>query len=235
MTDSDDLRRRAEKRLGEGREIASLSGTVEDPLRLIHELQVHQIELEMQVEELRQARTDESEALEKYTNLYEFAPVGYVTLDRTGTIHNLNRIGCVLIGVERSQLIGRRFGEFVVDEARSAFADFLEKIFTSPSSKTCEVTLRKDGMSELSVQIEGVPSASGEECLVALIDISKRKRAEEELLQATEATEVLRQANVAVEVLRQANIAAMKLSLAKESAEATARTKGLFFANMRGS
>jgi len=211
------LRRVAEERLGEKPETDLRID--EDPLRLLHELQVHQVELEMQNEELRQARSEVEMALEKYTDLYDFAPVGYVTLDRSGTIRAANLTGSVLVGVERSQLIGRHFGHFVSKKARSAFADFLEKVFTSPAKETCEVALLKEGNSELFLQIEGVAVASGEECRMALIDISERKRAAEALRLAKEATEVLHLANEAAEVLRLANDTAEALRLANDVAE----------------
>ena len=88
--DAADLRRRAEERLEENSGIACPSELVEDQHRLVHELQVHQVELEMQNSELRQARDDEAAARGKYTDLYEFAPVGYVTLDRIGDIRSVN-------------------------------------------------------------------------------------------------------------------------------------------------
>ena len=86
--DDVELRRRAEERLEEKTGTAHPPGTEEEPLRLLHELQVHQIELEMQNAELRQARDEVETALEKYTDLYDFAPVGYFTLDRKGTIRS---------------------------------------------------------------------------------------------------------------------------------------------------
>ena len=142
--DSAELRRRAEERLGE-KTAPSPHGTEKEPLRLHHELQVHQIELEMQNAELRQARDELETALEKYTDLYDFAPVGYFTLNRKGNIRSVNLTGAGLMGVERSLLVGRRFGLFVTDEARPAFTDFLEKVFTSPAKETCEVALRERG------------------------------------------------------------------------------------------
>jgi len=219
---ADELRRRAEERLEENGGIASPSMMVVDKPRLLHELQVHQIELEMQLEELRQARDDEAAALEKYTDLYEFAPVGYVTLDRMGEIRSVNLTGSGLMGVERSQFLGRRFELFVTAETRPAFSDFLEKVFASKSKETCEVGLRKKSNSELLVQIEGIAAASGEECRLALLDITVRKQAEKALFLAQEAAEALRLEKEAAETLRRA----------KETAEEAAKAKSLFFANM---
>ena len=230
--DAAELRRRAEERFGENRGGAYTLGSVEDQLRLVHELQVHQIELEMQVEELRRARDSEAAALERYTDLYEFAPVGYVTLDRTGDIRSVNLTGSGHMGVERSRLMGRRFGLFVTAESRPVFADFLEKVFTGKAKETCEVGLRKEGDSELLVQIEGSAAASGEECRLALLDITVRIQAEKALRLAREAAEALRRANELAEALRLEKEAVETLRRAKESAEETANIKSLFFANM---
>ena len=84
--DAAELRRRAEKRLKASKKQEVRPGTKEETRRLLHELQVHQIELEMQNEEMRQARAEMEAGLERYKDLYDFAPVGYMTLGRDGTI-----------------------------------------------------------------------------------------------------------------------------------------------------
>ncbi len=241
--DSADLRRLAEERLRGNKGTANPPGTEEEPLRLHHELQVHQVELEMQNAELRQARDDLETALEEYTDLYDFAPVGYFTLDRKETIRRVNLTGAGLVGVERSRLVGRRFGLFVTNEARPAFTAFLEKVFTSPVKVACEVALLKEGNDPLCVQVEGMAAASGQECRIALIDITERKEAEDalrkgkELAEETlrvknEAAEALRMAEEAAKALRLEKEAAEALRLEKESSEASSRLKSQFLANM---
>jgi PAS domain-containing protein len=89
--------------------------TEADSRRLLHELEVHRIELEMQNAELRHSRDDAETALEKYTELYDFAPVGYLTFARNGVIRGVNLAGAALLGIERSRLIGRRFSLLVTD------------------------------------------------------------------------------------------------------------------------
>ena len=94
-----------------------------DVKRLVHELQVHQVELEMQNAELQAAR-DRMEALvEKYTDLYDFAPVGYFTLDEQGQVLEVNLTGAALLGVERSRLVNRRLPPFVVPTSRPSFLE----------------------------------------------------------------------------------------------------------------
>ncbi|HEY6872570.1 MAG TPA: ATP-binding protein [Geobacteraceae bacterium] len=180
LTGAEKMRRRAEERLGENRDTAHLIGTEEDP-RLLHELQVHQIELEMQNAELRQARDEVEATLERYTDLYDFAPVGYFTLDREGTIRAANLTGAGLLGVERARLIGRRFDLLVAAADRPTFATFLGKVFTCQGKESCEVALLKAENHAFFVQIEAMAGTSGEECRIALIDISERRQLAEKL------------------------------------------------------
>lgn len=149
--------------------------------RLLHELQVHQIELEMQNAELSNARNEMEAALEKYTDLYNFAPVGYYTLDSSGTIDEVNLAGASLLNIERSSLLGQRFGKSVTDNYRSAFESFLATVFSSQVKEVCEVELLNEGKRPFFVQIEAVANASGRWCRLAVIDISVRWQLEEQL------------------------------------------------------
>jgi PAS domain-containing protein len=85
---------------------------------LMHELLVHKVELEIQNEELRRAHTAMEEARDRYMDLYEFAPVGYITISREGLIGEINLTGSALLGFDRTMLIGRRFSKFVAEKDR---------------------------------------------------------------------------------------------------------------------
>ena len=98
------LRNRAEKSLRK-RSADLGKSPVEDARKLIHELRVHQIELEMQNEELRKAQVELAESRDRYFDLYDFAPVGYFTLDEKGLILEVNLAGADLLGSERASLI----------------------------------------------------------------------------------------------------------------------------------
>jgi PAS domain S-box-containing protein len=173
-----ELRRQAEARFKtKAPELPPVRSSAEMQ-RLVHELEVHQIELEMQNEELSRARAEVEKALDNYTDLYDFAPVGYLTLDREGAIRAANLTAAGLLGVERSRLLGRRFGLFVAEESRLALSAFLEKVFASQGKQSCEVTLTSEGDSPLFAQIEAIALGSGQECRMAVIDISARRRAE---------------------------------------------------------
>jgi C4-dicarboxylate-specific signal transduction histidine kinase len=134
--------------------------------------------VELQMAELREARDELETALGKYTDLYDFAPVGYFTLARDEIIREVNLAGAALLDIERSRLIGGRFGQFVAQEARPGFSSFLGKLFESRDTETCEVLLKKEGMRLLHVQIEALAGKSGDECRIAVIDITERRRIE---------------------------------------------------------
>jgi PAS domain S-box-containing protein len=150
--------------------------------RLVHELQVHQIELELQNEELQGARAELEAGVERYSDLYDFAPIGYVTLDGDGTIGQVNLSGARLLGLERSRLVGARFGLFVSPEYRPAFNALLEKVFESQAKQVCDLTIGPEKSAPLWVHIEAVASDDGgRECRAVLTDITERRRIEETL------------------------------------------------------
>lgn len=176
-----DIRRCAEERLERTNSTTDLPATDDETQRLLHELQVHQIELEIQNAELYRTRNEVETLLEKYTDLYDFAPVGYFSLDCNGVIKTANLRGANLLNIERAKLPGRRFGLFVAPEARSLFAAFLGEIFAGPDTKSCEVALVKTGNVYSFVQIEALAEKSGQECQLAVIDITDRRNAQDEL------------------------------------------------------
>ena len=176
-----ELRRRAELLLRAKAPNTDVPVSGAESRHLFHELQVYQIELEMQNAELRQARDEIEKSLKTYTDLYDFAPVGYVTLDRDGSIRGANLTVATLLGIERSRLLGQRFGQFVTAEAHPAFTAFLGKVFSSPAKEGCELALLHEGNGSHFVQIEAVAVASGEECRAAIIDVSTRRQLEEKL------------------------------------------------------
>jgi two-component system, cell cycle sensor histidine kinase and response regulator CckA len=176
--DAIELRRRAEKRREERRKETVRSPAERDLPRLIQELEVHQFELEIQNEELQRARNELEALLGQYTDLYDFAPVGYFTLTPEGTILLVNLAGAALLEVERSFLVGRLFADFVATDSRPLVAAFLSKAVDAPSKQTCEAAFVTSTSRPLHVQIEAVASGPGAGCRVALVDATERKRAE---------------------------------------------------------
>ena len=147
-----DLRRSEEERLKDNKSDFAESSAEEsaNAIALVHELQVHQIELEMQNEELKRARLEE-EAQEKYSDLYDFAPIGLFTLDEQGRILELNLSGARLLGVERRNLSKKSFRRFVAPKDRPTIDDFCKKAFETSTKQACELLLlKKDGAPVLS-------------------------------------------------------------------------------------
>ena len=193
-TEAAALRRRAEAQLQAVKEGAQTPRTAAGTQRLLHELQVHQIELELQNEELRQARDELDASLDRYTALYENAPVGYLTLDREGTIRAVNLTGATLLGVVRAALVGTAFRRFLAPDAYASFQALLATVFATPGTHgVCEVPLLATATPKRYVRIEARVTDAGDECRAVLVDITDSKRLEEERLLRTtlEATSVL--------------------------------------------
>ena len=173
-----ELRQRAEARLSEKGTAADRPIKEADLRRLLHELQVHQIELELQNEELQRAHADAETLLMKYTALYDFAPTSYFTLDRAGTIRGLNLAGASLLGAERSKLLNRRFDLLIAAEKPPAFTAFLSHAFESGTKEVCETLLQQEGNPPRWVWIEACETVSGPECHLTVVDVTGRKTAE---------------------------------------------------------
>ena len=154
------------------------NGELREAQRLLHELQVHQAELEQQNHELLELRDEVEAGLARYMDLYDFAPVGYLTLRPNGEILQLNLAAASLLGLPREQAIGARFGAFVRQADRRMFAEFLPRAFDSSTQQTCVVTL--DGAQGATVQLQTSSAQSEETCRVAMLDISQRIRDEAE-------------------------------------------------------
>jgi len=184
LSTSVEMRRKAEELLQVKTAKRPSPRTNEDTQRLVHELEVHQIELEMQNEELRQVIAERDAILEKYQELYDSAPAGYFNLDHAGIINEVNQTGAAFLRVERSVLINNRLDAFISDETRPAFHDFLDKVFAHDTKKTCEVLFVKQDHSPLFVQIEAIASETRKSCSAVVIDITERKWSEKKLAEA---------------------------------------------------
>jgi len=178
--DTAGLRRRAEERLKRQRPEGEGRRTELETARLVHELEVHQIELEMQNEELQQTRAKAERAMAQYADLYDFAPTGYFTFAADGTILAANLTGARLLGIERAQLLNRRFGSLVSEADRPDFNTFLLKTFAGGELEICEVALLKAKTDPLFIQIEAVVIAGRQECRATVLDVTAHHLAEAE-------------------------------------------------------
>jgi PAS domain S-box-containing protein len=157
----------------------------EDTQSLVHELQVHQIELEMQNEELRHAQEVIEESRQKYTELYDFAPVGYFTLDKKGVVVDINLTGASQLGIERGFIVGKPFSLYIDSDYKSTFFLHREKVFKKGGRYSCELRLiRKDG-SRFDARLDSILSEN-QMCFTSVSNISNQKKAESELLDSEE-------------------------------------------------
>jgi len=189
MNTLSELRCRAEARLRDQRkDRRSKTGDQKseaDPVRVLHELEVHQIELEMQNAELQKARDELEVGLEKYTDLYDFAPVGYFSIDESSVILGVNLTGAALLGVERSRLINRPLLRFVAPANQPIVEAFLKRVFARTEKQSCEAALLKDGGAAFWASFHRTSAISLSDprrwCRVAVSDITPLKQAKEVL------------------------------------------------------
>jgi signal transduction histidine kinase/ActR/RegA family two-component response regulator len=208
---------------------------------LLHELKVHQIELEMQNEALRQAQVSLEESRDRYVDLYDFAPVGYFSLTADGLIAQVNLTGGALLGVERRNLLHQRFAAFVIPESHDLWTRHFLSVKGQDGQRTVELALRRGDGSVFYAHLDSLrqnvgasqeyllratdgasihPAGSSFVIRTALTDISARKRAEEELALHHHHLEELVAARTA------------ELAAAKDAAETANRAKSMFLANM---
>jgi PAS domain S-box-containing protein len=191
VSNAGSLRKRAEKILSrKPQDVRKIP--VEDIKKLIHELDVHQIELDMQNDELRKAQVEIEQSRAKYVDLYDFAPVGYFTLTATGKIKEVNLTGARLLGVERTNLVNRDFRRFIAPEFMSLFESHRLEVLASDSVRECELKLKRKDDSPLYVSLESLSvksgngsASSGDQALAqsslirsAMSDITERNKAE---------------------------------------------------------
>lgn len=176
ISEAQELRQKAEIELKVRKPTSSVSEA--DNLKLIHELQVHQIELEMQNAELVLARDRAEIAMEKYTNLYDFAPSAYLTLSKEGSIVNLNFETARLLGKDRIHLINSCLKLYIEPNSLNIYNHFYNEAFKIKSKKTCELFLLSKNEKPIFVHIDASFPENCNECLLTMIDIYERKRLE---------------------------------------------------------
>ncbi|MGR8933967.1 MAG: hybrid sensor histidine kinase/response regulator [Gammaproteobacteria bacterium] len=169
---------------------------------LVHELQVHQIELEMQSEELYKTQQDLQESCDRFAELYDFAPIGYLTLDAQKQIVTANLSVAALLGTERSMLIGKKLSDFIAREEQDRFYLYCRDLFSDAPTESdttaydhyrhkhsCELAMRTAGGAPLWCRLDSmvfrITGQSAENavpdllCRLAMIDITECKLAEQ--------------------------------------------------------
>ena len=204
------LRERAEKHLKAQNQSAAQTRSAADTQRLLHELQVHQVELEMQNAELQRARLEIEISLDKYTELYDFAPVGYFSIDQQGLIQEVNLMGASMLGAVRARLLQRRLLAFVAPTSRPVIDAFIKTVFAKPGKQVCEALLLTATDAPFWADLQAVSSATSADqrrwCRLAISDIGALRRGQEALR--------------SVEALAAANLEANKEIARRRAAEA---------------
>jgi len=185
-TDSAKLRQKSEELLKRNSKENAEPISESEVLKLIHELQVHQIELELQNKELIEAKEAAQIATEKYVVLYDFALFGFFTLSKEGEILAVDFNGAKMLGKNRSELVNRRFPLFISDDSKPIFNSFCEKISSSKAKQSCEVELLNNSSSPTYLHLSGVIKENDDQFFVMALDITSRKIAEIEQIKLKE-------------------------------------------------
>jgi len=182
-----DIRKQAEEALkGKTTNLKKLSSG--DAQKLIHELDVHQIELEMQNEELRRVQKELEEARNRYSDLYDFAPIGYFTFDKNGSILEVNLTGAKKLGRDRADLINKPFTLYINDK-KDAFYLHMRQVFNTETQMTCEIMLVDNSGNLFDAQLESMTIRDSDGnllCRTAMTDITERKWIEESIQKLNE-------------------------------------------------
>jgi len=202
------LRARAQARLDSQAVPDDVPQSMHEAQRLVHELQVHQIELEMQNEELQRSRVEVEAALSGFTELYEFAPIGYFTLDRAGCIVQANVVGARLLGSTSADLAGQRLASFIDDADKAAFHALIGYVFAATPVQAIEVDLAPRGQPHLAAQVVATLLPDQQTCCISVTDINDRK------------------------LLEQARYRAVALDLERQAALASSQAKSAFMSRM---
>jgi diguanylate cyclase (GGDEF)-like protein/PAS domain S-box-containing protein len=177
------LRQRAEVQLKKKPKSNKVTPNEHEEKKMLHELQVHQIELEMQNEEMQQSLRSKHMAINRYSELFEFAPIAYFVIDVSGLINRVNSKGASLLGIERANLIGKNFLNCIDlrGQYRDEFSSCFGAIFKGEGTQSCEVLI---DAGKRSVWFNLIVSLSvlDNDCLITVIDITEKKLAEQEII-----------------------------------------------------
>lgn len=167
------LRQRAEESLSERKKTKKEPKSTADIMQLLHELQVYQLELELQNQELQESQTQVENTLAHFTDLYDSAITGYFTFDSKGVIIQTNLMGASFLEMERSKVLGKHFANFIIEDNRSIFIDFLKKVFLTQQKQSCEIAILKKNQENRIVQIDAKMSTHGQECRAMAKDVTE--------------------------------------------------------------
>ncbi len=176
------LRNRAERIIAKG--AAAAPEASRD--KALHELRVHQVELELQVEELRRTEIELQRMRDRYMSLYEHAPVGYVTLDRHNLVTQANGAAALILGVPKPSLVTRRFSSFLEESSRGTFLEVSADARATGAKRSFDALLARTNGASTWVKVDFVADAGTGELRISLVDVTDQRTAEKELRELTE-------------------------------------------------
>lgn len=189
MNDSDGFSQEKPMRQGKALDVA------DENEALLHELQVHQLELEMQNKELRETQGELEESRDRFADLYDFSPVGYVTLSKAGLIHEINLTAAKMLACERPQLLNYPFTSHLDKTQRRLFLHHLNETFSAEGSPSCQLSLRGKSGNTIHVALESktysVTHDDEPTCRTVIVDVSAKVNAERSLHQQREEEEAI--------------------------------------------
>ena len=183
-TKSSLLREKAESVIGSKKTKLSNQPSDSDMLKLIHELEVHQIELEMVNDELTISNIQKNKVAEKFSELYDFAPSGYITLSPEGRIVELNLVAAKMLGKERAHLLDNQFVFFVAQNSKTIFNQFLERIVDCQTQTSCELELAKKDNSFITIHLSGIYNQERNLYFITAVDFTELRKSQEALLKS---------------------------------------------------
>ncbi len=178
------LRRRAEAQVKAAEPQSPAALAPAETQRLVHELRVHQVELEMQNEELRRAQAQMDAAWERYFNLYDLAPVGYLTLNKKGWVLEANLTAARLLGLARCAMVGQPLNRFILPADQNVFYQHRKQLLETGVAQVCALRMLRPAASPFWAQLDAtvVPNADGEpRCRLVMSDITALKQTEKQL------------------------------------------------------
>lgn len=160
---------------------SKLDLTIEKARTLMHELEVHQVELEMQNQELREAQHLLEDARDRYTDLFDFAPIGYLVLNEKGVIENINLTACTMMGMDRSIIKGKPFSTYMSGNESGTLFLKLREAFQSKTLEPFELQIKRDGTDTFIALIHGTVTENGSGktiCRMSIQDVTEIREAE---------------------------------------------------------
>ncbi|MBS1528609.1 MAG: PAS domain S-box protein, partial [Bacteroidetes bacterium] len=183
----DQLRQRAQHLLDSKRLVPDIPELLETQ-KIFQELQIHQLELEMQNDELNLVALELEKERARFLSLFELAPVGYVVLNRKGSIMDVNQAGSRLFGLRKEVLLNKTLAGFVFADDTPKFNNFYRKLLSEPGEQHCTARLFKSRDSAFYAEMHGIciGGTNANSCYITVSDISEKMRAELELQKATQ-------------------------------------------------